>query len=110
MAELAEKEKADSPENSPGDEEKKCMNEAIETEEDNVCSTWFLALKDIFQPDIHWCDHAFMLRIYSGTDRLKAINKALMKFLDKVSFCTYLPMYTLEERVRDRKSTAASRA
>ena len=53
--------------------------------------------------DIHWCDHALMPRIYGGADRLNAMQKVLIKFLDKISFCTYLPMYTLEERLRDMK-------
>ena len=79
------------------------MHEAIQTEEAYVCCKCGLVLEDIFQPDIHWCDHALMPRIYSGTDRLNAMNKALINFLDKVSFCTYLPMYTLEERLRDMK-------
>ena len=103
VRELAEKDKADSAENSPGDEEKKCVHEAIQTEEAYVCCKCGLVLEDIFQPDIHWCDHALMPRIYSGTDRLNAMNKALINFLDKVSLCTYLPMYTLEERLRDMK-------
>ena len=92
VRELAEKDKADSAQNSPGDEEKKCVHEAIQTEEAYVCCKCGLVLEDIFQPDIHWCDHALMPRIYSGTDRLNAMNKALINFLDKVSFCTYLPM------------------
>ena len=102
VRELAEKDKADSAQNSPGDE-KKCVHEAIQTEEAYVCCKCGLVLEDIFQPDIHWCDHALMPRIYSGTDRLNAMNKALINFLDKVSFCTYLPMYTLEERLRGMK-------
>ena len=63
VRELAEKEKADSAENSPGDEEKKCVHEAIQTEEAYVCCKCGLVLEDIFQPDIHWCDHALMPRI-----------------------------------------------
>ena len=88
---------------SAEDEEKKCVHESIETEEAYVCCKCGLVLEDIFQPDIHWCDHALMPRIYGGADRLNAMHKVLIKFLDKISFCTYLPMYTLEERLRDMK-------
>ena len=101
--ELAEKDKADLQTKSAEDEEKKCVHESIETEEAYVCCKCGLVLEDIFQPDIHWCDHALMPRIYSGADRLNAMHKVLIKFLDKISFCTYLPMYTLEERLRDMK-------
>ena len=80
-----------------------CTGESIETEEAYVCCKCGLVLEDIFQPDIHWCDHALMPRIYGGADRLNAMHKVLIKFLDKISFCTYLPMYTLEERLRDMK-------
>ena len=88
---------------SAEDEEKKCVHESIETEEAYVCCKCGLVLEDIFQPDIHWCDHVLMPRIYGGADRLNAMHKVLIKFLDKISFCTYLPMYTLEERLRDMK-------
>ena len=94
---------ADLQSKSAEDEEKKCVHESIETEEAYVCCKCGLVLEDIFQPDIHWCDHAFMPRIYGGADRLNAMHKVLIKFLDKISFCTYLPMYTLEERLRDMK-------
>ena len=94
---------ADLQSKSDEDEEKKCVHESIETEEAYVCCKCGLVLEDIFQPDIHWCDHALMPRIYGGADRLNAMHKVLIKFLDKISFCTYLPMYTLEERLRDMK-------
>ena len=96
-------EKTDLQTKSAEDEEKKCVHESIETEEAYVCCKCGLVLEDIFQPDIHWCDHALMPRIYGGADRLNAMHKVLIKFLDKISFCTYLPMYTLEERLRDMK-------
>ena len=53
-----------------------------------------------------------MPRIYSGTDRLNAMNKALINFLDKVSFCTYLRIRCTPWRNDSAiwKSTAASRA
>ena len=92
--------KADLQTKSAEDEEKKCVHESIETEEAYVCCKCGLVLEDIFQPDIHWCDHALMPRIYGGADRLNAMHKVSIKFLDKISFCTYLPMYTLEERLR----------
>ena len=95
--------KADLQTKSAEDEEKKCVHESIETEEAYVCCKCCLVLEDIFQPDIHWCDHALMPRIYGGADRLNAMHKVLIKVLDKISFCTYLPMYTLEERLRDMK-------
>ena len=94
---------ADLQSKSAEDEEKKCVHESIETEEAYVCCKCGLVLEDIFQPDIHWCDHALMPRIYGGADRLNAMHKVLIKFLDKISFCTYLPMYTLEERLRNMK-------
>ena len=97
--ELAEKNKSDEQTKSAEDEEKKCEHESIETEEAYVCCV----VEDTFQPDIHWCDHALMPRIYGGADRLNAMHKVLIKFLDKISFCTYLPMYKLEERLRDMK-------
>ena len=62
------------------DEEKKCVHESIETEEAYVCCKCGLVLEDIFQPDIHWCDHALMPRIYGGADRLNAID-LLSKYL-----------------------------
>ena len=95
--------KADLQTKSAEDEEKKCVHESIETEEAYVCCKCGLVLEDIFKPDIHCCDHALMPRIYGGADRLNAMHKVLIKFLDKISFCTYLPMYTLEERLRDMK-------
>ena len=55
--ELAEK--TDLQTKSAEDEEKKCVHESIETEEAYVCCKCGLVLEDIFQPDIHWCDHAF---------------------------------------------------
>ena len=101
--ELAEKDKADLQTKSAKDEEKTCVHESTETEEAYVCCKCGLVLEDIFQPDIHWCDHALMPRIYGGADRLNGMHKVLIKFLDKISFCTYLPMYTLEERLHDMK-------
>ena len=68
---------------SDEDEEKKCVHESIETEEAYVCCKCGLVLEDIFQPDIHWCDHALMPRIYGGADCLNAMHKVLIKFLDK---------------------------
>ena len=49
-----------------------------------------------------------MPRVHGGADRLNAMHKVLIKFL---SFSTYLPMYTLEERLHDNlwRSTAASK-
>ena len=76
---------ADLQSKSAEDEEKKCVHESIETEEDYVCCKCGLMLEDIFQPDIHWCDHALMPRIYGGADRLNAMHKVLIKFLDKAS-------------------------
>ena len=77
--ELAEKDKADLQTKSAEDEEKKCVHESIATEEAYVCCKCGLVLEDIFQPDIHWCDHALMPRIYGGADRLNAMHKVLMK-------------------------------
>ena len=82
--ELAEKDKADLQTKSAEGEEKKCVHESIETEEAYVCCKCGLVLEDIFQPDIHWCDHALMPRIYGGADRLNAMHKVLIKYLDKI--------------------------
>ena len=87
--ELAEKDKVDEQTKSAEDEEKKSVHESIETEEAHVCCKCGLVLEDIFQPDIHWCDHALTPRIYGGADGLNAIHNVLIKFLDKISFCTY---------------------
>ena len=101
--------KADLQAKSAEDEEKKCVHESIETEEAYVCCKCGLVLEDIFQPDIHWCDHALIPRIYGGADRLNAMHKVLIKFLDKISFCTYLPMYHWRNDSAIWRSTAASR-
>ena len=56
----------------------------METEEAYVCCKCGLVLEDIFQPDVHWLDHAMMARQYTNMDRLNAVDKALGAFLEKV--------------------------
>ena len=63
------------------DKEKKCVHESIETEEAYVCCKCGLVLEDIFQPDIHWCDHVLMPQIYGGADRLNAMHKVWTRSL-----------------------------
>ena len=69
---------ADLQSKSAEDEEKKCVHESIETEEAYVCCKCGLVLEDIFQPDIHWCDHALM----KG-----AVKKKLHQQPQKKIFC-----------------------
>ena len=77
---------ADLQSKSAEDEEKKCVHESIETEEAYVCCKCGLVLEDIFQPDIHWCDHALMPRIYGGADRLNAMLGVKGMFERSISF------------------------
>ena len=64
----------------PPKKKKNCLHEAVKTEEAYVCCKCGLVLDDIFQPDVHWLDHAIMARQYTNMDRLNAVDKTLADF------------------------------
>ena len=85
------------------DQEEKCEHEGIETEEALVCCKCGLVLDNIYLPDVHWFDHAQMERSYTSADRLNAVDKALVKFIEKIGYCTNIPLNVIEDRVRAMK-------
>ena len=87
----------------PPEKKKKCVREAVETEESYVCCKCGLVLEDIFQPDVHWFDHAMMARQYTNMDRLNAVDKALDAFLEKVGWCDSLPLHDIQELLKAMK-------
>ena len=80
----------------------------METEEAYVCCKCGLVLsvcvvEDIFQPDVHWLDHAMMARQYTNMDRLNAVDKTLADFLDKVGWYDSLPLHDVQELLKAMK-------
>ena len=55
---LAERKKLPVDSDSEDDEEEKWEHEGVETEEDFVCCQCGLVLSSIYQPDVHWHEHA----------------------------------------------------
>ena len=72
--------------------EEQCVHEGIETDEAFVCQHCGLVLGSLYGPDVHWFDHAVMLRVYSARDQLNAVDKALYKFIDRICLQTDLPI------------------
>ena len=87
----------------PPEKKKKCVHEAVETDEAYVCCKCGLVLEDIFQPDVHWLDHAMMARQYTNMDRLNAVDKALAAFLEKVGWDDSLPLHDVQELLKAMK-------
>lgn len=88
------------------DEEKKCLHEEIETEDEYTCRKCGVVLTSKFQPDALWFDHAMGERVYSDVDRLNAATKALNTFIERVELETNVPLYVLQERLRYLKIDA----
>ena len=69
-----------------------------------VCCNCGLVLEDIFQPDVHWLDHAMMARQYTNMDRLNAVDKTtLADFLNKVGWYDSLPLHDVQELLKAMK-------
>ena len=94
---LAERTKLPVESDSDEDEEKQCNHEGVETEEDFVCCKCGLVLSSIFQPDVHWHQHAVLDRQYTYSDRLVGLDKNLVKFMEKVNLHRSLPLVVIQE-------------
>ena len=100
---LAEKKKWPVDSDSEDDEEEQCEHEGVEMAEDFVCCKCGLVLSSIYQPDVHWHEHAVLDRQYTDSDRLVAVDKNLMKFMEKADFHRSLPLVVIQERLRAMK-------
>jgi len=78
-----------------------CDHEGIDTEEAFVCKKCGLVLDNIYLPDVNWFEHAMPARIYSDVDRLQAVNKNLIRFMEKAGLQRSL--YIIQERMRVMK-------
>ena len=103
MNRLAERKKLPVDSDSEDDEEEKCEHEGVETEEDFVCCKCGLVLSSIYQPDVHWHEHAVLDRQYTDSDRLVAVDKNLVKFMEKANLHRSLPLVVMQERLRAMK-------
>ena len=68
----------------PLEKKKKCLHEGTDTDEEHVCQKCKLVLGQIYCPDVHWLEHAMKAREYSDMDRLNAVDKTLVDFLEKL--------------------------
>ena len=89
---------------------KQCVHEGIETDEDYVCHKCGLVLGQIYQPDVHWLDHAMMVRQYTDMDRLNAVDKTLAAFLEKIGWCDSLPLHEVQELLKAMKYRSGYRS
>ena len=97
---LAERKKLPVESESEDDEEKQCDHEGVETEEDFVCRKCDLALSGISQPDVYWREHAVLDQEYTDADRLTAVDKNLIKFMERANLHRSLPLVVTQERLR----------
>ena len=83
-----------------------CEHEGVETEEAFVCRRCGLVLDNLYLPEYNWTDRCVIPRQYRASDRLDAVDRALDKFLNRISLQTYLPMYIVQSRLRAMKIDA----
>lgn len=90
-------------EDDGGEKEKICIHEGVETEEDYVCCKCGLVLDNIYRVDVHWFDHATEDREYNDSDRLQAVDKTLIKFMEKSDLRSSMPLFSMQQCLRSMK-------
>ena len=79
------------------------MHEGVETEECYVCCKCGLVLDNLYRPDVDWFEHSMLDRRYTDVDRCNAVDKNLLKFLEKVNMRSSLPLHIIQQRLRAMK-------
>ena len=81
---------------SKNDEEDRCDHDGVETEEDLVCCKYSLVLSSMYCPDVHWYKHPVLESQYMESDRLVAVDKNLMKLMEKAHSHRSLPLVVIK--------------
>ena len=76
------------------------MHEGIETDDEYVCQKCGLVLGQVYNPDLHWLEHAMKARENSDMNRLNAVDKTLADFLDKVGSYDSLTRHDIQELLK----------
>ena len=58
---------------------------------------------------VHWHEHAVLDRQYTNLDRLVAVDKKFMKFMEKANLHRSLPLVVIQERWRAMKISGGYR-
>ena len=70
-----------------GEQEKECLHQdQVLHEGSYVCTGCGLVLTSDFQPEVNWADRCVTPHIYLATDRLQAVDKHLIHFMEKLVF------------------------
>ena len=95
--------KDESVEEQKRDEEKIRMHkgEQVLHEGSYVCTECGLVMVSDFQPEAKWRDRCVIAHAYTATDRLQAIDKHLLEFMEKAD--VRAPLQPIQERLRFMK-------
>ena len=66
-----------------------------------VCTECGLVMVSDFQPEAKWRDRCVIAHAYTATDRLQAVDKHLLEFMEKAD--VRAPLHPIQERLRFMK-------
>ena len=110
--ERAEAQKQSDASSQEGQKEKEeiiCSHEdQILHEGSYVCTGCGLVMGSDFQPEVNWSDRCVIAREYSATDRLRAVDKHLLEFMQKAGLTASL--HPIQERMHFMKKECGYKA
>ena len=66
-----------------------------------VCSACGLVLDTLYQPEVNWTDRCVISKSYSSTDRIQAVDRHLIEFMQKTGIVS--PLHPIQERLKFMK-------
>ena len=103
-----EEEEEEESDGEKGEQEEDCLHQdQVLHEGSYVCTRCGLVLTSDFQPEVNWTDRCVAPHIYSATDRLQAVDKHLIHFMEKVGISA--PLHPIQEKLRFMKKESRYR-